>query len=72
MRLVSLNKIQQVLSQICDYSPLSVNYAIGRRLFPVLALTQVDSFSDLHMIVCFKITLFLPSISSNMVYKQPQ
>ena len=25
VRLVSLNKVQVVLSQICDYSPVSVN-----------------------------------------------
>ena len=25
VRLVSLNKVQAVLSQICDYSPVSVN-----------------------------------------------
>ena len=25
-RLVSLNKVQPILSQICDYRPLSVNY----------------------------------------------
>ena len=28
VRLVSLNKLQAVLSQICNYSPLSVNAAL--------------------------------------------
>ena len=33
VRLVSLNKVQAVLSQICDYSPVSVNAVLELAMF---------------------------------------
>ena len=43
------NNVQAVLSQICDYSPVSVNvqYSIRARiLFPYIAYTR-DAFAEL-------------------------
>ena len=42
VRLVSLNKVQPVLSQICDYGPLSVKCTIriGQTLFKLTSLNK--------------------------------
>ena len=43
VRLVSLNEVQAVLSQICDYSPVSVN-AVLELLFKLTSFNKLYNY----------------------------
>ena len=78
VRLVSLNKVQAVLSQICDYSPVSVNESLqgnGEKQECIMSLVKAleeahlsELSADKDSVLCF-ITANLSVIISYLNFR---